>query len=326
MRKPDTTAWTWPYHLDLVIPVFVAISVLLHAPYPLLAPIPLFFIVVPLLDRLPACRRIKVYERRTDHRPTVTGGKIFLHTATVAATMGLSLFDVSRKPDRWWIYAIIGAFWWMAYCMGVIHEAIHLRRRTPAHLLARVILTSFGHQGFIVQHRTVHHKAFGLRTDPDTAFFNEGAYEFVRRSLPHRFRFASRSYVITTAFVASLGLLLGWPAACFWVAQSALGAIVFQVAVYHQHYGLNREGATPEGLRYHSWVDHGFFVNHIFFGVGLHDEHHRRPYVSDHAPLTLPLPLPWTVLLSFVPPIWFWVMNGRIPPAARLHAAGRFAG
>ena len=68
MRKPDTVAWTWRYHLDLVIPVFVTISVLLHALYPLLAPIPLFFIVVPLLDRLAACRRITVYERRTDDR------------------------------------------------------------------------------------------------------------------------------------------------------------------------------------------------------------------------------------------------------------------
>ena len=100
---------------------------------------------------------------------------------------------------------------------------------------------------------------------------------------------------------------------------------------YIEHYGLRRlktESGRYEIVRpHHSW-NSNFNIGRIaLYELTRHSDHHYKSTKKyqvldshDESP-TLPLGYPASILLSLIPPMWFRVMNPRIPEEMKAHLA-----
>jgi alkane 1-monooxygenase len=92
---------------------------------------------------------------------------------------------------------------------------------------------------------------------------------------------------------------------------------------YIEHYGLRRfkdqAGRYERVQPHHSWNSDFNLGRITLYELTRHSDHHYKAAKKyqilnsyEDSP-TLPVGYPASILLSFVPPLWFWVMNPRIP-------------
>ena len=117
----------------------------------------------------------------------------------------------------------------------------------------------------------------------------------------------------------------GVRAALLFAMQAAVAIVLLEIINYIEHYGLRREriGGRYEPVRdEHSWNADWVVSNWILFNLQLHSDHHvnvQRPYEALRSAPTapqLPAGYPAMVVLALVPPLWFLVMDRRIPQTA----------
>lgn len=108
----------------------------------------------------------------------------------------------------------------------------------------------------------------------------------------------------------------------FLLIQAVYGASLLEVVNYVEHYGLGRmklpngryERCTPQ----HSWNSNHVVTNLFLYQLQRHADHHANPTRSyqalrhfDDAP-QLPAGYATMILLAYVPPLWYRVMNPRV--------------
>jgi alkane 1-monooxygenase len=99
--------------------------------------------------------------------------------------------------------------------------------------------------------------------------------------------------------------------------------LLLETVNYIEHYGLQRrkvnefryEDVTPV----HSWNSDFVIGRLVLFELTRHSDHHYEPskhyQLLDSMPAASQLPAgyPAMMLLSLIPPLWFRVMNPRLP-------------
>ena len=228
----------------------------------------------------------------------------------------------------------------------IAHELGHRSSRLDrASAKALLVTVAYGH--FIVEHVRGHHVRVGTPEDPATAPRGMSVYRFIPRSVIGSFAHAWRlermrlqrtgrpawhpsNWVLTGSLlsVALLGAawwLAGPKAALLFVLQSVWAFVLLEIINYVEHYGLQRRrvGGRYEPVREeHSWNADFTVSNWVLFNLQLHSDHHahmNKPFeqlrtVAD-AP-QLPAGYPAMILLALVPPLWFAVMDSRVPATA----------
>jgi alkane 1-monooxygenase len=229
----------------------------------------------------------------------------------------------------------------------IAHELGHRASRLDR-AIAKALLVSVCDGSFFVEHIRGHHVRVGTPDDPATAPRGMSVYRFIVRSTVGSFvhawhlealRLAQRgrstwhpaNWVLTGSLL-SLALLVicvaaaGMKGGVLFVVQSAWAIVLLETINYIEHYGLMRRRVNDryEPVREeHSW-DADFVVsNWVLFNLQLHADHHahvRKPFehlrAVEHAP-QLPAGYPAMLLAAWVPPLWFALMDPRIPPAER---------
>ncbi|MEX2197606.1 MAG: alkane 1-monooxygenase [Burkholderiales bacterium] len=216
----------------------------------------------------------------------------------------------------------------------IAHELGH-KRSALDRLLSRVLLVSVSYGHFTVEHNRGHHVRVATREDPASARYGEAFWTFLPRtligSLAHAWQLDRRevlgSWAATLAIAAALGAAFGPLAVAFFFGQGAMAVTLLEAVNYIEHYGLQRR-KLPDG-RYerpnasHAWDAYEWLSNAFLVNLQRHADHHlnpMRPYAAlqpqEDSP-KLPMGYPGMVPLAFVPPLWFAVMNPRVPkPAA----------
>ena len=131
-----------------------------------------------------------------------------------------------------------------------------------------------------------------------------------------------QAWAMTVVLFAACSLIWGWAALAFLVVQAALGASLLEVINYIEHYGLKRQ--QDENGRYercqprHSWNSNHTITNVLLYQLQRHSDHHAnptRPYQAlrhfDDSP-QLPSGYASMMMLAYIPPLWFRVMNPRV--------------
>lgn len=234
--------------------------------------------------------------------------------------------------------------------INVAHELGHRSSRV-AQFHAKLALLSVSYLHFFIEHNRGHHVHVATPHDPATASKNQTLYAFWWQSLTGSYRSAWRIEATRLAksgqpvwsrhnqmlwFTAlpvllCAGLTAGWSLWAGYVAwvvpalflvQSLVGILLLESINYIEHYGIQRRELSPG--RYervnplHSWNASQLVSNLILFQLQRHSDHHAyasRPYQVlrhfDQSP-QLPSGYPAMILLAFVPPLWFAVMNPRL--------------
>ncbi|MEC5216158.1 alkane 1-monooxygenase [Actimicrobium sp. GrIS 1.19] len=225
------------------------------------------------------------------------------------------------------------------------HELIHrpgrLEQRCGGVLLA---LVCYG--GFKIEHVYGHHVHVATPLDASSARFGQSVYAFlpqaVGRNLANAWRIAARQAqrhglparrnemlgwsMLSVAFAALVWATFGAAGVLFFFAQSMVAFCELEVINYVEHYGLTRR-RTASGYErvapIHSWNSSYRMMNWFLLNLARHSDHHAaasRRYQElrhvDDAP-QLPGGYGAMLLLALLPPLWFRIINPRVPQQMR---------
>ena len=228
----------------------------------------------------------------------------------------------------------------------IAHELGH-RASALDRVIAKMLLVSVAYGHFFVEHNRGHHVRVATAEDPATAPRGMNVYRFILRSVVGSFTHAwtlerlrlgrhghgpwrPGNWVLLGTFLSCAMFAVafatwGVRAALLFAMQAVVAIVLLEIINYIEHYGLRRErvGGRYEPVRdEHSWNADWVVSNWILFNLQLHSDHHvnvQRPYEALRSAPTapqLPAGYPTMVVLALVPPLWFLVMDPRIPQTA----------
>lgn len=118
-----------------------------------------------------------------------------------------------------------------------------------------------------------------------------------------------------------------WIGGVYFITQSFVAIALLEIVNYIEHYGLTRQAspAADGSIQFervnhlHSWNANFALTNALLFQLQRHSDHHahsfRRYQVLRHHSDSPQLPAGYAtmILIALVPPLWFRVMNRRVP-------------
>lgn len=227
--------------------------------------------------------------------------------------------------------------------INIAHELGH-RTSIFETTLAKCNLLLSNYLHFNIEHNRGHHKNVSTWEDPASARRNEMVYTFFFRSIIFQYIHAwklenQRMYnkglsivsiqnemiqytLIQILFYIVLIAIYGVQIVPYAIAIALISVLLLETINYIEHYGLTRS-ILPSGLPErvspkHSWNSDHQIGRIVLFELTRHSDHHyqatRKYQILRHLEESpqLPLGYPGSMLLSFIPPLWFYVVNKRI--------------
>jgi alkane 1-monooxygenase len=227
--------------------------------------------------------------------------------------------------------------------INVGHELGHRINVFEQNLAKASLLTSL-YMHFFIEHNKGHHKNVATPEDPSSARYNEPVYLFYfrtiifsylsawkiantdlrRKGLPalHWKNEMLQAHIIQLTFVALIFFGFGLSVTVYFLLAAFMGILLLETVNYIEHYGLQRNQTAPgkyeRAMPHHSWNSDHVLGRLMLFELSRHSDHHylasRKYQILQHHENTpqLPTGYPGSMLLSLVPPLWFYVMNRRI--------------
>jgi alkane 1-monooxygenase len=227
--------------------------------------------------------------------------------------------------------------------INIGHELGHRVNVFEQSLAKASLLTSL-YMHFFIEHNKGHHKHVATHDDPSSARYNEPVYLFYFRTIFFSYLSAWKIandemkkkglvvwhwqnemiqvHCIQLAFVSMILLAVGPTVSIYFLLAALLGILLLETVNYIEHYGLQRKQTAPgkyeRAMPHHSWNSDHVLGRLMLFELSRHSDHHylaSRKYQMlkhhDHAP-QLPTGYPGSMLLSLLPPLWFYIMNRKI--------------
>ncbi len=228
----------------------------------------------------------------------------------------------------------------MGASINVAHELGH-RSDKFNQFLSKLMLLPNLYMHFFIEHNKGHHKNVATDLDPASSRKNELLYTFWFRSViggyfsawhleNERLKSEGKAVLsvhnqmiwfqlIQFAYLTTVFLLCGWKVTLLAIAVGIMGFLLLESINYVEHYGLRRKkkanGRYERVRPCHSWNSNHEMGRIMLYELTRHSDHHylasKKYQVLDHhenAP-QLPLGYPGSILLSTIPPLWFYVMN-----------------
>lgn len=335
------------YFTILILPLVVFISFTNKAWLTYL-PALVFFGLVPLLEFF---TRPNTHNFTKEEEKIEKENKLYTYLlyATLPIQIGylLFFFYAIQEPNLT-NSEIFGRIFGMGIMCGVIginvgHELGHRNERVGEFIGEILLLTSLNTH-FLPYHNGGHHYNVATPKDAATARKNEILFVFWIRShftsyfqawqLENKrmkslnrswFHYQNRMLVYTFCNIILLALIyfiFGLFVLFAFIAAAVVGILLLETVNYIEHYGLlrkkNTHGRYERVKRNHSWNSNHQVGQVLLFNLSRHSDHHYNG--SKHYQLLKSLPespqmptgYPGMMLLSFLPPIWFWVMNKKL--------------
>ena len=273
---------------------------------------------------------------------------VILYLVVLLQFFALYLFLNSINDKQLSVPDIIGRVWVMGLLCGTFginvgHELGH-RVNKIEQFLAKALLLSSLYMHFFIEHNKGHHKRVATKEDPSSARFGEWIYIFYFRTILFSYFDAwsianndarkkgytvfslhnemIQFHLIQFIFMALLFFLFGWLSLLYFLAAAIIGILLLETVNYIEHYGLQRkqidEQKYERAMPGHSWNSDHVIGRVMLFELSRHSDHHylasRKYQVLRHhndSP-QMPTGYPGMMILSLIPPVWFYVMNKRV--------------
>lgn len=272
---------------------------------------------------------------------------LYLNLPMLFGIVGWYLFTVQHQAlsVAEWIGLTLGTGIVVgAVGINVAHELGH-RVRGYEQTLSKWMLLPALYQHFFIEHNRGHHKNVATDLDPASARRGEWVFAFWGRSIAGSWRSAwrleqerlqkagqpfwsvhnemLRFQLWQGAWVAGIAGFLGWKALASALVIALIGVLLLETINYIEHYGLRRQmlpSGRPEPVTpAHSWNSDHELGRIFLYELTRHSDHHykatRKYQILRHLDESpqLPFGYPTSVLLALVPPLWFRVMDARVP-------------
>lgn len=307
------------------------------------------FILIPVLEVLlpQDTTNIDAETRIKKQKSKFYDGLLYLNVPIVFGLLIYLLIDVTNNGYS--SFEIIGLIFSMGIVLGtnginVAHELGH-RTSKAEHVLAKLLLLPSHYMHFFIEHNFGHHEHVATKEDPATARLNQSVYSFwvtssarqyvkawkiqlqmLKRSQHAFFSIKNEMFwyvCVQTVYLTVICFVFGNLG--FWVVFFAgvVGFLLLETVNYIEHYGLLRK-KLPSG-RYervqevHSWNSNHIIGRIVLYELTRHSDHHykssKKYQLLDYHDISpqMPFGYPTSMVLSFIPPLWFSVMNKRVP-------------
>ncbi|OMG70126.1 alkane 1-monooxygenase [Burkholderia ubonensis] len=309
---------------------------------------PLFaFGVIPILDTLIGDDRDNPPEGAVPRLEKDRYYRLIVYLATLVEYVAFfaGVWIVGTHTLAWYDY--VGFALSVGTATGIsintAHELGHKTSRFERRL-AKITLAPVAYGHFFVEHNRGHHVRVATAEDPASARYGESFWAFLPRTVIGSIRSAwhlertrlarlgkspwtwrnevLHAWAMTVVVWGIAIALAGKVVVPFLLIQAVYGASLLEVVNYVEHYGLGRvklpngryERCTPQ----HSWNSNHVVTNLFLYQLQRHADHHANPTRSyqalrhfDDAP-QLPAGYATMILLAYVPPLWYRVMNPRV--------------
>lgn len=336
------------YLAALTIPLSAIVGIAFRGPWSYFTPF-YAFVLIPVLEIL-LPQDPENYNKETQEKRSLNVLFDWLLYINIPLVFGLLFYFLQALSSQQYApYEVIGLMFSIGIVLGtnginVGHELGH-RQGSYERYLGKLLLLPSLYMHFYIEHNFGHHVHAATREDPATARYNQTVYSFwissVYRQYLKAWKIQQRllrsqnlsffSYkndmlwyllfqlVYLFVVYSFFGIAVLW----FALGAAMVGFLLLETVNYIEHYGLLRK-KLPSG-RYervrevHSWNSNHVMGRIILYELTRHSDHH---YISSKKYQVLdchedspqmPFGYPTSMVLSLIPPLWFSIMNPRIP-------------
>ncbi|PWK20551.1 alkane 1-monooxygenase [Xanthomarina spongicola] len=336
------------YLAALSIPIMAFIGVYFKGSFVFLTPV-YAFIILPTLDLLfPMDTSNPTPEEVT----TKLKNKLFdwLLYLNLPVVYGLVLFAlITVSTIHLELFEFIGLIFSVGIVLAVnginvAHELGH-RQTTNERFLGKALLLPSFYMHFYIEHNFGHHLHAATPEDPATAKYNQTVYSFwftstfrqyfnswkiqkmllknnkkpffsVKNDMLWYGIFQLSYLILIFVFFGTIGFL-------FALASGIVGFILLETVNYIEHYGLLRlklpSGRYERVREIHSWNSNHAIGRIVLYELTRHSDHHYKSSKKyqildsyEDSP-QMPYGYPASMVISLFPPLWFNIMNKRVP-------------
>lgn len=336
------------YLAAYTIPLSALIGISQEGLWYFLTPVYAFFLI-PLLEiLLPEDENnLEESQRMSEGINPVYDWMLYANIPVVYGLIWLVGTKVGSDPMEFHEYA------GMALSLGIVlgtnginvgHELGH-RQSSPERFLGKLLLLPSLYMHFYIEHNFGHHLNAATREDPATARYNQSVYNFWVTSVTRQYikawriqksllQKAGRSFfslyndmfwylLIQAAYLGILYWLFGGLATGFMAVCGVVGFLLLETVNYIEHYGLLRKklasGRYERVRQVHSWNSNHIIGRIVLYELTRHSDHHykssKKYQLLDYheASPEMPFGYPTSMVLALIPPLWFHIMNPRVP-------------
>ena len=232
--------------------------------------------------------------------------------------------------------------------INVAHELGHRQTRWEK-TLGKLLLLPALYMHFYIEHNFGHHQKAATTEDPASARYNQTVYSFWVTSMVRQYMSAwniqlgllkkeSAPFfsfkndmmwylVLQMVYLLLVFLLFSTQAMFAAVLVGLVAAVLLETINYIEHYGLSRlktkSGRYERVSEIHSWNSNHILGRVILYELTRHSDHHHRAHKKyqlldchETSP-QMPFGYPTSMVLALLPPLWFSIMNKRIPEAMK---------
>ena len=224
--------------------------------------------------------------------------------------------------------------------INVGHELGH-RKSLFSRTCSKLLYLPCQYMHFFIEHNYGHHINVATPNDPATAKYKQNLYSFWISSVTKTYlsawkiqlkllRVSKLSFfsfkndmifytVFQTLFLIFIYFNYGLIITLYSLIMSIVSFLFLETINYVEHYGLLRKikpNGTYERVKpHHSWNSNHTIGRIVLYELTRHSDHHFKSskkyqvLESIQDSPQLPYGYPTSILISFFPPLWFWIMN-----------------
>ncbi|RKE98801.1 alkane 1-monooxygenase [Ichthyenterobacterium magnum] len=330
------------------IPIIAFIGLSIKGIYLYLTPF-YAFIIIPFMELIFPVNTKNVAPEDIENKlnASLFDWLLYLNLPIVYGLTFFGLYTITHTSLE--TYEFVGIVFSVGIVLGVnginvAHELGH-RQASKERFIGKALLLPALYMHFYIEHNFGHHLHAATKEDPATARYNQSVYSFwitstvrqyfsawsIQRRLlkNYKLNFISLRNDMFWFTVFQLNYLL----AVYWVfglygfvfalSSGIVGFILLETVNYIEHYGLMRlkttSGRYERVKEIHSWNSNHVIGRIVLYELTRHSDHHYNSYKKyqildchDESP-QMPYGYPTSMVLAMIPPLWFKIMNKRVP-------------
>lgn len=336
------------YLAAFTVPITAIIGLVLKDFWVFLTPV-YTFVLVPLLELvLPEDNRnYSKDEIKNKSISKLFDWMLYLNLPVVYGVLGFALIVISSGNLA--TFEFVGLMLSVGMVLGanginVGHELGH-RQTSNERFMGKALLLPSLYMHFYIEHNYGHHLHAATKEDPATARYNQSVYSFWITSTIRQYINAWKIQVkllrnngdsflslkndmlwyvvLQVGYLTLIYVIFSTIGLLFVVGAAITGFLLLETVNYIEHYGLLRlktaSGRYERVKEVHSWNSNHVVGRIILYELTRHSDHHYKSSKKyqilechDESP-QMPFGYPTSMVLALIPPIWFSVMNKRVP-------------
>jgi alkane 1-monooxygenase len=340
------------YLASFSIPVAAIVGIVLKGYWVFFTPF-FAFIIIPIVETLMPVATSNLSEKEVIEKGENRFFDVLLYLNLPLVYGILSWFLASVSWSNYTLSEIIGLTISVGILVGsnginVAHELGH-RKTKFEKALGKLLLLPALYMHFYIEHNFGHHLNAATAEDPASAKYNQSVYSFWLTSIFRQYSSAwkiqidllkrkERNFIsiyndMLWYVISQLGYLIliffffGSQGLIIALGIAITGAVLLETINYIEHYGLRRNktqsGRFERVAEIHSWNSNHVLGRIMLYELTRHSDHHYRAHkkyqLLDYHQTSpqMPYGYPTSMVLSLMPPLWFAIMNKRIPMEMR---------